>query len=197
MRCGQWSQSAIPGLGIDFEKTQPWRDAISLNSFIGQYGAAGRPTKKTGIPVLELAITSCVNSDKALNHLSEFLYNCEDNSTFQVSIRREEQRTLQVTAPPGTCGPGWAHTKGVFSLLLCWAEKDCSIWMVQRHGGGGGGAFQVSHRGAASPESPAPLLRGMRNDYLPSLPFSAQMRCVNPSERSWAPGPTAVWWDHQ
>lgn len=60
------SQTAALNLGIAFEKSQPGRVAISLNSFIGQYGATGRPTKETSIPVLALALTGCVNLDKVL-----------------------------------------------------------------------------------------------------------------------------------
>lgn len=60
------SKTATLGLGIVFEKSQPVRAAISLNSFTGQYGAAGRPTIKTEIPVLALALTGCMNLDKVL-----------------------------------------------------------------------------------------------------------------------------------
>ena len=60
------SKTATLGLGIVFEKNQPGRVAISLNSFSGQYGAAGRPIKKTEIPVLALALTGCMNLDKIL-----------------------------------------------------------------------------------------------------------------------------------
>lgn len=60
------SKTATLGLGIVFEKSQPGRVTISLNSFTGQYGAAGRPIKKTEIPVLALALTGCMNLDKVL-----------------------------------------------------------------------------------------------------------------------------------
>lgn len=60
------SQIATFGLGTAFEKSQPGRVAITLNPFIEQYGTAGRPTKKTGNPVLELALTGCVNLGKVL-----------------------------------------------------------------------------------------------------------------------------------
>lgn len=50
------SKTATLGLGIVFEKSQPERVAISLNSFLGHYGAAGRHTKKTEITVLALAL---------------------------------------------------------------------------------------------------------------------------------------------
>lgn len=76
------SKTATLGLGIVFEKATQEELLVSLNSFTGQYGAAGRPTKKTEIPVLALALTGCMNLDKVLGTLAG-VCKCDDDSTSQ------------------------------------------------------------------------------------------------------------------
>lgn len=131
------SQSTTPGVSIAFEKTQPKRTTISLNSFIGQCGAAGKPTKKTGIPVLALACTSCMILLKSWPPLSGFCTNVIITALPRQVAGRGEQRTLQVKALPGTCGTDWVHTtRGAFTVFLCWVEKGCQ-WKWNRDMGWG------------------------------------------------------------
>lgn len=146
------SHSETPGSSTAFEKTQPGRIATFLNSFIGQYGAAGRPTKKTSVAVLALALPSRRGSDKVLDPLSRLLHKCDDNRTSRASGRKgRTEDTARESTSWHQVAQGGHTTRGVLAVFLCWVEKRCSVGMEQ----GPGGALQNSP-GCYQPRKPHP-----------------------------------------
>jgi hypothetical protein len=91
-----------------------------------------------------------------------------------------------VKAPPGTGG----------DIPFPGSSRSTRVKGTQGMGAG----LLISPRGQPTKEPPPspspPTLRGMTNDYLPSLLFNAQMRSGSPTGEERAPGPAAVEWDH-
>lgn len=101
---------------------------------------------------------------------------------------REKQRTLQVKATPGTCVTGRVPKKG---CAHCFPLLGGAGVLGTNGSKGWVRVLQISPWGAASPETPIPLLRGMKNGHLTSLLFSRQMRCESPTGEepgAWACG---------
>lgn len=113
------SHSETPGSSTAFEKTQLGRIATFLNSFIGQYGAAGRATKKTGVAVPALALPSRTSSDRVQDPLNRLLHKCDDNRTSRASGRkgRTEDTARQSTSWHQVAQAGHT-TRGVFAVFL-------------------------------------------------------------------------------
>lgn len=149
------SHSETPGSSTAFEKTQPGRIATFLNSFIGPYGAAERPTTRQALQSWHWPFLAVRAQIRSWIPLAGFCTNVMIIGLPGQVAGREEQRTLQGKAPPGTRWHKVGTPQGVCLQFSFDGWRRGVLWEWSK----GMGELCRTAPGATSPESHIPTTK--------------------------------------